>query len=46
MAGAAPPDEEDDMRVMVIVKASERSEAGEMPTAEELNAMGSSTPSW
>ena len=28
------------MRVMVIVKASERSEAGEMPTAEELNAMG------
>ena len=28
------------MRVMVIVKATERSEAGEMPTAEELNAMG------
>ena len=28
------------MRVMVIVKASERSEAGEMPTAEELTAMG------
>ena len=28
------------MRIMVIVKASERSEAGEMPTAEELNAMG------
>lgn len=28
------------MRVMVIVKASDRSEAGEMPTTEELNAMG------
>ncbi|HTI35036.1 MAG TPA: YciI family protein [Miltoncostaea sp.] len=28
------------MRVMVIVKATERSEAGEMPTAEELDAMG------
>ena len=28
------------MRVMVIVKASEESEAGQMPTAEELNAMG------
>ena len=28
------------MRVMVLVKASERSEAGEMPTTEELNEMG------
>ena len=28
------------MRFMVIVKASEESEAGRMPTAEELNAMG------
>jgi hypothetical protein len=28
------------MRVMVLVKATERSEAGEMPTTEELNAMG------
>jgi len=28
------------MRIMVIVKASERSEAGEMPSAEELNTMG------
>ena len=28
------------MRVMVIVKATERSEAGDMPTAEELGAMG------
>jgi hypothetical protein len=28
------------MRVMVLVKASERSEAGEMPTTEELAAMG------
>jgi hypothetical protein len=36
----AADDEEDDMRVMVIVKATERSEAGEMPTAEELGAMG------
>jgi hypothetical protein len=36
----ATDDEEDDMRVMVIVKASEESEAGQMPTAEELNEMG------
>lgn len=28
------------MKVMVIVKASEGSENGEMPTTEELNAMG------
>jgi hypothetical protein len=28
------------MRVMVLVKANERSEAGEMPTTEELNEMG------
>ncbi|HET6689934.1 MAG TPA: YciI family protein [Miltoncostaeaceae bacterium] len=28
------------MRVMVIVKADERTEAGVMPTAEELDAMG------
>src|SRR5262245_41720630 len=28
------------MRVMAIVKASEQSEAGVMPTAEELNEMG------
>ena len=28
------------MRVMVLVKASEQSEAGEMPTTEELNEMG------
>ncbi|GAA4020363.1 YciI family protein [Allokutzneria multivorans] len=28
------------MRYMVIVKASEESEAGALPTAEELNAMG------
>jgi hypothetical protein len=36
----AADDEEDDMRVMVIVKATERSEAGDMPTGEELGAMG------
>jgi len=28
------------MRVMVLVKANERSEAGEMPTTEELDEMG------
>jgi hypothetical protein len=28
------------MRVMVLVKASEESEAGQMPTTEELAAMG------
>ncbi|MEO9139227.1 MAG: YciI family protein [Jatrophihabitans sp.] len=28
------------MRVMVLVKATERSEAGEMPSMDELNAMG------
>jgi len=39
--GDAPhDDEEDDMRFMVIVKASEESEAGRMPTAEELTEMG------
>jgi hypothetical protein len=36
----ATDDEEDDMRVMVIVKGDERTEAGVMPTAEELDAMG------
>ena len=28
------------MRVMVLVKASDESEAGVMPTAEQLNEMG------
>jgi hypothetical protein len=35
----ATDDEEDDMRVMVIVKGDERTEAGVMPTAEELATM-------
>jgi hypothetical protein len=41
-AGGRPAadDEEDDMRVMVIVKADADTEAGRMPTAEELDAMG------
>jgi hypothetical protein len=40
-AAAGPPTgEEVSMRVMVIVKANERSEAGEMPNEAELTAMG------
>jgi hypothetical protein len=37
---APPVFEEDEMRVMVIVKATKRSETGVMPTTEELEAMG------
>jgi hypothetical protein len=36
----APRIEEMNMRYMVIVKANERSEAGELPSEQELVAMG------
>jgi len=39
-AGAVPPTKEINMRVMVIVKASKESEAGQMPSEELLAAMG------
>ena len=34
------------MRVLVIVKASKESEAGQMPSQQLLAAMGRSTRSW
>ena len=34
------------MRVMVIVKASNDSEAGVMPSTELLEAMGGTTRNW
>jgi hypothetical protein len=39
-AGAVRPPKEINMRVMVIVKASKESEAGQMPSEELLAAMG------
>src|SRR3954454_372853 len=38
--GQRPPDEGVEMRVMVMVKANEDSEAGVMPSTEMLTAMG------
>jgi hypothetical protein len=49
-AGGTPtfcqPNEESDMRFMILVKADRNSEAGVMPSEQLLTEMGASTRNW